>query len=158
MPSRFLQNAGSRRGFTALEMLMTLVVASLVMATVAPKFQVARESTSVRSAQQEVAAYLSTAKAAAVRRGTNARFHISGNKISVAVQENGTWTPVTGHRDLQSEYKVTLVTGVTNIVFDSRGFAWGLASNTEITAMRSGKTQKVCVTRAGAIVRGGCTL
>jgi prepilin-type N-terminal cleavage/methylation domain-containing protein len=149
----------ARRGFTALEMLMVLVVSGMIMAVVAPKFHVARVQASVRSAQEELASYLVRAKSAAIRRGRTARFHVAGNKFWVTVdQGDGTNVPLTGRADLYDQYKVRLNSTEANIIFDARGFATSMASSAELSVTRDGMTQLVCVTRAGAIVRGGCNL
>jgi prepilin-type N-terminal cleavage/methylation domain-containing protein len=148
----------ARRGFTALELMMTLVVASIILAFVAPRFAGARETTSVHTARDHVISYLNTAKAAAVRRGATARFRMSGNRIWVTVLQDSTFTPLAGSVQLKEQFKVDAISTEIIFAFDSRGFASALSGDTPIVLSRGAAADTVCVTRGGAILRGGCNL
>ena len=155
-----------RRGFTFIEILMVFAILGIVLTLGLPRFTDARRSLAVRSARDNVAAYLATARASAIRRGQPARFVIDGSAIDVMVQTApGVFMPLTdrdgtsgSRRDLGREFAVEIeASGATTIEYNSRGFAQ-LGGTQRIALVRDEKRDSVCVSGLGVIMRRGCGL
>jgi prepilin-type N-terminal cleavage/methylation domain-containing protein len=141
-----------RHGFTFIEMLVAFAFMSLLMAIGTPKLLALRDRGAVRSAKQQVSGYLITARAAAVRQGFPATFHVSGDSVWVTGEEpNGAISVVGNPVELSSEYAVSLASGVSTVRFNSRGFATNLLSNQVFRVTRAGFSDSVCVSRLGTI-------
>ena len=145
-----------RRGFTLIELLVVLVIMSVALAVVMPRVQTARAATSVRSARQEIVSSLTTAKAASMRRGRPATFHIGADNISVTVEQDGAQVPLGGQRSLDSELHVGLTSTDSTITFDARGFAKGLTADAILVVSLDDASDTVCVAPMGAIRSRGC--
>lgn len=155
-----------RYGFTAIELVMVIVILGIVLTFGLPKFGDARRSHALRSARDNVASYLATARAAAIRRGQPARFVVDGSNIDVLVQTApGVFTPITerdgasaSQRDLHREFAVDIeASGATTIEYNSRGFAQ-LGGTQRFALVREEKRDSVCVSGLGVIMRQGCGL
>ena len=146
-----------RSGFTIVELIIVLTIAGLTMAMAAPRVENVRVQTSVRTAQTQVASYVSAARAAAIQRGTPAHLHVEGGRIWVTVEENGTLAVLKQPTAMQSELGVELSSSVPEITFNSRGFAPALAASATLVVARQGVSDSLCVTRAGSVSRRGCT-
>lgn len=144
-------------GFTFIEMLIAMTVAAVIMGIALPRMAPAREGAAVRSAKQIVAAYMSSARQAAVRRGGTAAFNASGNEIWVTSTSNGTVTTVEPRLDLKEQHGVTLNSDVTTVQFNARGFANPrLATAKKLRLMRGERVDSICVTLLGMV--GTCGL
>jgi Tfp pilus assembly protein FimT len=136
--------------------MVTVMIMSVAMAIVMPRFQTARAQTTVRSARQEIVSSLTTAKAAAIRRGRPATFHVSADNISVTVDQDGSQVPLGGQRSLDSELHVGVTSTHSTITFDARGFAKGLTADAILVVNQDGASDTVCVAPMGAIRSRGC--
>ena len=156
-----------RYGFSFIEMLMVFVILGIIFTLGLPRFVDARRSFAVRSAKDNIAAYLATARAAAIRRGQPARFVVDEVSIDVQVQTTpGVFTPLSvrgdgtsaSRRDLSSEFGVKIEpSGATIVEFNSRGFAQ-LGGTQRFALVRDTKRDSVCVSGLGVIMRQGCGL
>lgn len=155
-----------RPGFTFIEILMVFAILGIVLTFGLPRFVDARSSLAVRSARDNVSAYLATARAAAIRRGQPARFVVDGSTIDVLVQTApGVFVPLTdrdgvsaSRRDLGQQFAVEIeVSGATTIEYNSRGFAQ-LGGTQRFRLVRDEKRDSVCVSGLGVISREGCGL
>lgn len=156
-----------RYGFSFIEIVMVFAVLGIVLAFGMPKFTDARRSYAVRSARDNIAAYLATARAAAIRRGQSARFVVTGSVIDVQVETApGTFAPLTeredgssaSRRDLASQFNVEVQpSGASTIEYNPRGFAQ-LGGTQRFVVLREGKSDSVCVSGLGVIMRQGCGL
>lgn len=141
-----------RRGFNIIELLAALAFMSILLAMGAPKLLTLRDRGAVRSAKQQVSGYLQTARATAVREGTAATFHASGDTVWVTAESTGGATTVLGSPiPLASEFAVSLAAGSGTVRFNSRGFATNLAANQVFRVTRAGFSDSVCVSRLGTI-------
>ena len=156
-----------RYGFSLIEIVMVFAVLGIVLAFGIPKFTDARRSYAVRSARDNIAAYLATARAAAIRRGQPARFVVDGSTIDVEVETTpGTYAPLTvredgtsaSRRNLGAQFAVRIdLSGSSTIEYNSRGFAQ-LGGTQRFVLVREQKSDSVCVSGLGVIMRQGCGL
>jgi prepilin-type N-terminal cleavage/methylation domain-containing protein len=146
-----------RAGFTFVEVLVVFVLFGLIAAMAAPHFDYMRSASNVRSAKDQLAAYVTVARAASIRRGKPAEFHASGNSMWVTVDSSGTQVSLARTVYLDSTFKVTLTPPVPVVRFDSRGFS-SLAASQNFVIARDAVSDTVCVTRVGIIIRKGCTI
>lgn len=140
-----------RRGFNIIELLAALAFMSILLAMGAPKLLTLRDRGAVRSAKQQVSGYLQTARATAVREGSAATFHASGDTVWVTAESGGSTTVLGSPIPLSSEFAVSLAAGAGTVRFNSRGFATNLAANQVFRVTRAGFSDSVCVSRLGTI-------
>ena len=140
-----------RRGFNIIELLAALAFMSILLVMGAPKLLTLRDRGAVRSAKQQVSGYLQTARATALREGTAATFHASGDTVWVTAESGGSTTVLGSPIPLASEFAVTLAAGSGTVRFNSRGFATNLAANQVFRVTRAGFSDSVCVSRLGTI-------
>ncbi|HEX6252307.1 MAG TPA: GspH/FimT family pseudopilin [Gemmatimonadaceae bacterium] len=140
-----------RRGFNIIELLAALAFMSILLVMGAPKLLTLRDRGAVRSAKQQVSGYLQTARATALREGTPATFHASGDTVWVTAESGGSTTVLGSPIPLASEFAVTLAAGSGTVRFNSRGFATNLAANQVFRVTRAGFSDSVCVSRLGTI-------
>lgn len=137
--------------------MVVLVIASIAMAISLPKFAGMRDRMSVRSAKQQLTAYLATARAAAIRQSQTSQFHIVSSTIWTTVnQPDGTNINVSKSVPLNTARGVTVTLGGSSpndlITFDSRGMSSTGSSRTYVLTRNSTK-DSVCVSRLGLITR-----
>ena len=156
-----------RYGFTFIEMMMVFAIFGIMLAFGIPRFTDARSAYAVRSARDNVAAYLATARAAAIRRGQAARFIIDGAAIDVQVESTpGVFAPLhvrddgtsASRRDLGAQFAVAIeMSGASTVEYNPRGFAQ-LGGTQRFIILRADKRDSVCVSGLGVIMRQGCGL
>jgi prepilin-type N-terminal cleavage/methylation domain-containing protein len=154
------------RGFTVVELLLTLVVIGAVAAIAGPRISAMRGGQAVRGARGEVVSTIEAARAAALQRGRPAWVVRRGNTlVAETVDEDGRARVVVATADLERLYGVTLATAVPaddQVTFDGRGLA-----NPRLTRVvpyaryivRTGDgafRDSVCVTSLGLILPPGC--
>jgi prepilin-type N-terminal cleavage/methylation domain-containing protein len=147
----------ARRGFSIVELLVVLIVSGVVMAMALPRFAAMRDRMSLRSAKQQMAAYLVTTRAAAIRRSATAVFSVSNSTISAKVKlPTGTQTSLGGTVPLVSARGVTVTPGGSStpdtIAYDSRGMA-NLTATRVYVLTRNSKKDSICVSRLGLIAQ-----
>jgi Tfp pilus assembly protein FimT len=148
-----------RAGISTAELIIVVAIVTIVMAIGIPRFTQQTTGSDVRGARDQVAAYLATARAAAIQRGKDARFTLKADTIAVERLEAGVWINVRQPRSLGKAYSVTVASnpsGLTQITYNSRGTAKALAATQRIVVTKSTKKDSVCVTRFGMIQRKGC--
>jgi prepilin-type N-terminal cleavage/methylation domain-containing protein len=154
---RSRRHARARRGFSVIELLVVLIVSGVVMAIGVPRFAAMRDRMSLRSAKQQMAAYLVTARASAIRRSATAVFSVSNSTISAKVKlPDGTQSSLGGTVPLVSARGVTVSPGGNStpdtIAYDSRGMA-NLQSTRVYVLTRNSKKDSLCVSRLGLIAQ-----
>jgi len=157
----------TRAGFSLTELLMVFAVLAVVTAIGVPRFDYVRTSSGVRSARDQLASQIATARNAAIRRGRMAYFVADNNQVWVTVSTSGSTvpSPVGPRVDLMKEFKVTLSmepapSGGTrdSITYDGRGMARGLTASTRRYILsRGAMSDTVCVAGSGLILRN-CSL
>ncbi len=157
MQPRFTYRPADRRGFTLVEMMMVVMLAGALMVVSVPKITTFVARAELRAAKDHVATSLATARAAAIRRATTAKFNTNtSGQIWVSVFDNGVETALTNKTPLATQFKTSLSATTPTITFDSRGFATGLNSLAVFVVVRNGVRDSVCVSRVGAIMREKC--
>jgi type IV fimbrial biogenesis protein FimT len=147
-----------RRGFTLAEMMIVISVMSLMLAIAGPKLNRTMLQANVRSASVELQARLALARQVAIRRGSGAVLHVSANKAWVDVDQNGGPVILRDTLFLADKYGVALsYSGADSVRYDARGYATLTADQT-FSVSKSSISQTVCVTAAGLLLSGGCTL
>lgn len=133
------------------------VVFGLVTSFAVPRLRGYKEQADLRSSKQHLTSYLTSARAASVRRGRAATFTAAANHtISTSVDSNGVQVPLAPPFSMSVAYKVTLPITAA-VTFDRRGFATSLAATQVIVVTNGTKRDSVCVTRLGVIITDGCT-
>lgn len=148
----------ARRGFSIAELLVVLIVSGVVMRIAVPRFAAMRDRMSLRSAKQQMAAYLVTARAAAIRRSTTAVFSVQNSTITARVKRpDGTQSSLGGAVPLLSARGVAVSPGGSStadtIAYDSRGMAAGLSATKVYVLTRNSKKDSICVSRLGLIAQ-----
>jgi type II secretory pathway pseudopilin PulG len=139
--------------------MVVLIIASIAMSISLPKFAGMRDRMAVRSAKQQLSAYLATARAAAIRQSQTSQFHYASSTIWTTVnQPDGTNINVTRSVPLGTARGVTMTIGGSSVTdsiwFDSRGMG-GSTGNLAHTFVltRNSMKDSVCVSRLGLIAR-----
>ena len=151
------QRLRSRPGFTLVETVVVLIIASIAMSISLPKFAAMRDRMSVRAAKQQLSSYLMTARAAAIRQSQSSQFHITSSTIWTTVnQPDGTNITVSRSVPLNTARGVTVTLGGSPpadvVSFDSRGMSSTFSSRVYVLTRNSTK-DSVCVSRLGLIAR-----
>jgi len=139
------------------ELMIAVVVMGIIMAIGAPKLNAIRDQAAVRSATQQVGAYVATARAAAIRRGMRANFQTRGDTMWIEIQQPGAPEVIAPRIPLRETFNVSMTSTTDSIVFDARGFAVNLNSTQKFVVTRASVSDSTCVTRLG-MVSPKCTL
>src|SRR3712207_1917075 len=83
------QMSTQRGGFTLIEVALVVVIAGLVMGLAAPKMSAISAASNMTAAQHRLVSSLATARAAAIRRGREARVIITTDTLTVSVEQGG---------------------------------------------------------------------
>ncbi len=118
--------AGSRAGFSLLEVLVTLMLLSMVYAIALPSIGRTRIQASVHNSSQAVMGTISLAKAAAVRFGRPSVLRLDSARDRIWVEVDTTLagtgsTAALGYFSFREELKVDLKANRTALCFDGRG-------------------------------------
>ena len=148
---------GLRAGFSIPELVVVMSIISIVLAMAGPKVTATIVAANVQSANVEMTARLATARQAAIRRGRGAVFHVSGNKAWVSVDNTGGAELLRDTLFLDDKYGVAATASIDSVRYDARGFA-NLAASQTFAVSKGGVARTVCVSAAGLILTGGCTL
>ena len=133
------------------ELMIAVVVMGIIMAVGAPKLNAIRDRAAVRSATQQVGAYVATARAAAIRRGMRANFKTKGDTMWIEIQQPGAPEVIAPRIPLRETFNVSMTSTTDSIVFDARGFAVNLASTQKFVVTRALASDSTCVTRLGMV-------
>src|SRR2546430_17417272 len=107
-----------RRGVGLIEVVFALAVLGVLGAIALPRRRGTAEREAVRTAKQQVAAYLAQARTLSVRSARSAWFIRSGNAIRV-LADTGTGAPVAvGSQDLYTQNAVQVTASRDTIQFD----------------------------------------
>lgn len=145
-------------GFTAIEMVIVIVVAGIMMAISVPFLRNTSQKTSVSGAADEISRLYATARAASIARGKLAWLVLDPSTSSVLVvakQVNGTGIDTVSQADnLATRYKVTFTTSTDSLVFTPRGVGANLVTTTVIlSSTTGGVVDTVYIYPTGKIVR-----
>ena len=154
--------ARTRSGFTITELLVVFAFMGLMFAIAGPKIGRMKTSANLRSAKDQLAASIATARAAAVQKGRQSRFLVQGNWIRVEVDTSAVGNmAVIRLIQLDTLYgaRVTVRAPVDTIrAYDPRGYGRTNSSGTAVYVLTvGGYSDSVCVTQLGALMKRGCT-
>lgn len=133
--------------------MIAVVVMGMIMAIGAPKLASIRDEAAVRSAAQQIGAYVATARAAAIRRGLRANFKTRADTMWVEIQQPGAPEAIVPRIPLSDTFNVSVQSTADSITFDARGFAVGLNGTQTFTVTRAAARDSICVTRLGMVSR-----
>jgi prepilin-type N-terminal cleavage/methylation domain-containing protein len=152
----------ARRGVSIAEMVVVLVIAGIMLSIALPRFAGMRDRMSLRSAKQEVIAYIMASRAAAIRQSQPSQVHFLNNRVWGTInQPNGTNATVTQTLRTFRTRDVTLTlngdpTANDSIVYDARGIATYPGRRSTLVLTLNNLQETICVSRAGLITRS-CT-
>lgn len=151
----------SDAGVTLVEMVIVLTLIGIITAISLPKLANSTDVLAIRSARQEVASYISQARALAIQSGRVARFVRSGNSIQLTVTNVTGGTRLIASQNLGSGNGVTLAASPSDtIAFDPRGVLQSgvSTSSPKIRVSRNGVQDSVCVVGWGKVSISQCQL
>lgn len=142
---------------------MAVAVVAVLFAITLPRFTTIKTGTTLRSGRQQLVSLIGAARANALLKGKSSFLVLNASVASVWAQTglNGTWVRVAGPiRFDDAGMTVTPVGSTpTSLTFDARGLPSPVPAETmryQITTQ--GKSDTVCVSRAGIIMQRGCVL
>jgi len=142
-----------RKGFTLVELLVAIVVASIIMSIALPQLRGVMLQEYVRSSRREVATRLQQARSAAVQRGCPATLNIDDATARVWVtvcKVNGLpGLDTLGQiASIRNRYRVAMSSSATQVRFGPHGLAME-ASSTALKFARSGHTDSLAISPVG---------
>ena len=156
-----LVQSSRRSGFSITELLVVFALMGVMFAIAGPKISQMKHGANLRSAKDQLGASVATARAAAVQKGRQSRFLVQGNSIRVEVDTSAVGNmAVIKLIQLDSLYgaRVTVRSPVDTILaYDARGYGRTLSSGTAVYVLTvAGRSDSVCVTQLGALMKRGC--
>lgn len=150
----------NRRGFTAIELLVVLVIIGIIAVFGFPRVRTTLLKSNVRSAKAAMGTLVVKARAAAVARGCNATMTLtSGSTGTVSISvcaDTGTGTQILGGVDsLAARFSVAMTPNPTTLTFDPRGLATTFASMVVVFSAPSVSSisDSVIINQLGQVVR-----
>lgn len=138
-----------RRGLTFAELMLTCTFLGLVAGIAVPRASAMLDTIRLRQASQEVAAAVTLARAAAIRRATYARVIVDAPRGEVRVESD---TDTLLRRNLRAMHRVALRASRDTITYAPSGFGYGV-SNATIVVMLGARADTVTVSRLGRMRR-----
>ena len=145
-------------GFTAIEMVMVIVIAGIMMAVVIPILRNASPRTQAHGAADEISRLYATARATSIQRGKTAWLVMNSGAntvmvIAKKVAASGIDTIVKPD-NLGSRYSVTFTSSTDSLVFTPRGIGANLSmTKVIISTTTGGVVDTVSIYPTGKIVR-----
>lgn len=144
------------RGFTAVEMVIVIVLVGIMMAVAIPYFRGATTKGAVGGAMDAISSLHAVARATAIQRGRTARLVLltsASTALVVANSSSGTGVDTVGSvENLGSRFGVTFTTTRDTLTFTPRGVGSDLSGTTIIVA-KSGFQDTITVSAAGRLTR-----
>jgi len=140
-----------RRGFSLLELIVTLAAAAVVTAITLPRLGGVLDWLAVDAEAAKVTTGLAVTRHVAIMRGTRARLVVAVDSLRIDRWEGRTWTPLVRWGG-PGEAGVRLEVSNPEIVFGPTGIGWG-ASNTTIVLRRGSRFEMITTSRLGRVKR-----
>lgn len=138
-----------RPGLTLAELLLTCTLIGLVAGIAVPRAGAALDAVRLEQAAHEVAAAVTLARAAAIRRGAYADLIIDDARGALRVVSGGDTLLA---RDLRAMHRVALRASRDTITYAPNGLGWGIANSTIVVAIGA-RAETVTVSRLGRLRR-----
>ncbi|HEV2670347.1 MAG TPA: GspH/FimT family pseudopilin [Gemmatimonadales bacterium] len=121
------------KGFSAIELIVVLVLISVIAAIGFPRLRDGLEKQNVRSSKALIATLAATARGTAIQRGCPATLNLTGDSVWVTacgVNPPAANVQVGTKKLVGREFNVQLNPSVANVVYDPRGIATDFQSRT----------------------------
>ena len=145
-----------RRGFTAIEIIIVMVIIGIMSAVALPFIRTATVKSGVSGALAAITALHAVARNSAIQKGRTTVLVVkaSTNTVVVVVKRPGSTAVDTVGKaeDLYARFGVTLSTTSDSVIFTPRGLGAGSA-NTTVIATRSGYADTLVISAAGRLLR-----
>lgn len=113
--------AGTRRGFTLMELLLVVVVIGILLAITAPSISAALARRNVRGATAGFESLFRRAKATAIGQRLPATITFASGVASVSVVRNGSTVTVGQNLDFTNQYNVSVSTSSVTLQIEPTG-------------------------------------
>jgi type II secretion system protein H len=143
--------APMRRGFSLVELAVTLAIAAFVTTITLPRIGHLLDRIAVERAASELTTALAVARHRAILRSTRARLSIADDSLRIDEWDSRDWTPAVRWPGPGS-HGVEVDTSNPTVVFDPLGLGWGVA-NTRVVLSRGSQFVTVTTSRAGRVKR-----
>ncbi|HTY02511.1 MAG TPA: GspH/FimT family pseudopilin [Rhodocyclaceae bacterium] len=143
-----LRPADPSRGFTLVELMVTIAILAVLMALGAPQFKAWLQNTQVRTATESIQNGLQLARAEAVRRNCNVEFVVNADTSwSVTAKPPSGDVPVQSRtaNEGSSSSVTAALTGSTKATFDGLGRVVNAGPLTAVTVTSSVTSQSMTV-------------
>lgn len=134
-----------RRGATLAELVVMCTVIAVTAGVALPRAQSVLDGIRVRQAAHEVSGALTLTRAAALRRGQQARLVVDRERGTLRI-ESGTDTLL--RKDLRRMHRVALRASRDTVTFAPTGLGFGLSNSTIIVSLGA-RAETVTVSRLG---------
>ena len=139
------------RGYSLLEMAVTLGLVGVLTVAALPRIAWFRDWIAVDSAAREVTTILAIGRRAAVLQTTRARVLLGRDSLRVDRWGEKGWEPFTGRPGPRS-FGVTVEISNPEVTFGPTGVGWGV-SNTKVVLRRGDRVETITVSRLGRVKR-----
>ena len=140
-----------RRGFSLLELIVTLAAAAVVTAITLPRLGGVLDWLAVDAEAAKVTTGLAVTRHVAIMRGTRARLVVAVDSLRIDRWDGRTWTPLVRWVG-PGEGGVRLEVSNPEVVFGPTGIGWG-ASNTTVVLRRGSRFEMITTSRLGRVKR-----
>ena len=146
----------NRRGFSLVELTVSLALIGTLTALVAPQVLEARDYNDIMTVKRMVVTHFTSAQSSAVQRGRQVSVHIEHDSIWIAVVKTSGDSAITAKKSLLA-LGADVDPTQTTVIYDSRGFASGLPlTGAKVRIHGITTSDSVCVTRSGMVLQRGC--
>jgi prepilin-type N-terminal cleavage/methylation domain-containing protein len=152
----------NRSGFSAVELIIVVVLIGVVAMMGFPKIRTALDKTNVRSARVSISSFAAEARAAAAARGCHAVIHFAGGATSKAWvtacprQQPGVGTvdTVAMIDDVAARFSVQMTYTRDSVQYDPRGLSMDNATTiVRFAGAVAGNTDSILINTLGRVVR-----
>jgi Tfp pilus assembly protein FimT len=127
---------------------------------VLPRFSLLAEQNQLTIAREDLTAAIAKARSAAMQGGRNATLFLSGDRMWVTAENAGSTTTVLPVQSFKTLYNVSVAPSdstLSSVTFDRRGYATPRLASIGVFRIKGAtRTDSVCMTRAGLVLRGSC--
>lgn len=142
----------SNRGFTVIELIMTLAMVALLAAIGLPRLTGTKASSDVRSAKAKIVSLYLRSRATAIETNRPMALRLSGATAEVMASNMDGTVDTLETRDLHADYGVSVSVNDPMLRIDPRGVGTGGASVTRIVVTKAGVADTILISGFGRVV------